>query len=93
MEAVGVDYITTRQYTARPGIMAKLKAALLEAAGAQRVAVVGQGGSGRSTLARCLLEDVGVSHKGANGVRLFLFVSGRDSGDVNRAALRAVTES
>ena len=93
METVGVGYITTRQYTARPGIMAKLKAALLEAAGAQRVAVVGQGGSDRSTLARCLLEDVGVSHKGDNGVRFVLCVSGRDSGDVNRAALRAVTES
>ncbi len=63
METVGVDYINARQYTARPGIMAKLKAALLEAAGAQRVAVVGQGGSGKSTLARCLLEDVAAPQK------------------------------
>jgi hypothetical protein len=44
--SVGVGYIDTRQYTARPCIMGKLKAALLESAGAQRVAVVGQGGSG-----------------------------------------------
>jgi tetratricopeptide (TPR) repeat protein len=84
VESVGVGYIDTRQYTARPCIMGKLKAALLESAGAQRVAVVGQGGSGKSTLARWLLQDVGVSHKGASGVRLVFFVSGRDSGDVAR---------
>ena len=84
VERVGVGYMDTRQYTARPRIMGKLKAALLEAAGAQRVAVVGQGGSGKSTLARGLLEDVGVSDKGASGVRLVFFVSGRDSGDVAR---------
>jgi ABC-type glutathione transport system ATPase component len=89
VETVGVGYMDMRQYTARPRIMGKLKAALLEAAGAQRVAVVGQGGSGKSTLARGLLQDVGVSDKGASGVRLVFFVSGRDSG----ATWRAVTES
>jgi hypothetical protein len=46
--------------------------------------VVGQGGAGKSTLARGLLQDVGVSDKGSSGMRLVFFVSGRDSGDVSR---------
>jgi hypothetical protein len=73
---VGLRSMDSTQFTRREALMTRLTTWAASSEGSPRIAIVGQGGAGKSTLAFCFLKELGhVSHVWA---RLVFFLQAGD---------------
>ena len=84
---VGLGHVDTNRFAPRTALVEKLEGFLL-AEGSQRVAVVGQGGSGKSTLVRGFLKAVSRGTALLRSIRLVFFLQASDLRQGYRDLLR-----